>query len=269
MASYLEQLTARDLALLARIAAIEPDRLRTELRHRPWLINDLLADPKVYQAVMEDKSLEAGIVSPFFLFAILLQRAASEIRNSTYINDWTGPKERLPVFDVAPLQEFLDDPARTFFLVAVLASFAVPQRLPLPAHPFDLFEIAGWVESAQPEQRAVLLRRLGDLSLLLAGVFPDKTGPAPLGARDAQRLGNTVGMRGDELLELCDGARIGPGLSAMEILGARWYQAASVEQGMPLILNDVAVRFRSARRVLNHVTDRYLYRLDPRWNVAA
>jgi len=269
MTSYLDQLTARDLALLARIAAIDPDRLRTELRHRPWLINDLLADPQVYQAVMEDKSLDAGIVSPFLLFAILLHRAAAEIRNSTYVSDWTGPKERLPVFDVAPLQEFLDDPARTFFLVTVLTSFAVPQRLPLPAHPFDLFEIAGWVEMSQPEQRAILLRRLGDVSLLLAGVFPDKTGPAPLGPRDAQRLGHTIGMNADELLELCDSARIGPGLSAMETLGSRWYQAASVEKGMPLVLNDVAIRFRSARRVLNHVTDRYLYRLDPRWNVAA
>jgi hypothetical protein len=268
MASYLDGFSHGDLATLAGIIGADPAAVSDGLRRRPWSINDLLGDPAVVDAVLARQEKPTTAVSPFLLFAVLVHRVADELREATYVSDWSGPRSRLPVFDVVPLQEFLEDPGREIFLATLLASFALPEPPPVPADPFDLTDLARWVDQALPADRIQLLRRLGDLSLLMAGVFPDHNGPKPLRPIDAERLGRTVGMRPEELLELCDHARLAPGLDALESLGARWYGAAA-SGGAPPVLNAVATRFRSARRVLNHLTDRYLYRIEPGWNLAA
>jgi hypothetical protein len=155
------------------------------------------------------------------------------------------------------------------FLATLLSSFAVPEPPPVPAGSFDLHGLALWIDQVLPRDRITLLRRLGDLSLFLTGVFPDHTGSRPLRPVDAERLGRTIGMTADEMLVLCDRSVLTPGLDALESLGSRWYGAAVEGGGLPPVVGDVAARFRSARRVLNHVADRYLYRLDTGWTVAA
>lgn len=268
MATYLDGLSEQDVTTMARIVGTEPALLAVELRRRPWLINDILSDPRILDLVIGDSGHISDRVSPFLLFAVLVRRVADELASATYVNDWTGPKSRLPVFDVAPLQEFLEDAGRMFFLASVLASFAVPDPPLVPADPLDLSDLARWLDQVLPRDRANLLRRLGDLSLLMTGIFPDRTGSTPLKPIDAERLGRTVGMTPEEMLELSDSARLAPGLDALESLGSRWYGAAASEGGAPPIVADIATRFRAARRVLNHLTDRYLYRIEPNWNVA-
>jgi hypothetical protein len=269
MASYLNGLSQRDVATLAGIVGDDPTRLISRIHSRPWSIHDLLGDASVFKAVTDGQSHPTTAVSPFLLFAVLVHRVAEDLRGATHVNDWCGPRSRLPVFDVAPLQEFLEDPGRMFFLVSILASFAVPEPPPVPADPFDLGDLASWLDSVIATDRTKLLRRLGDLALLMAGVFPDSAGAKPLAPPEAKRLGRTVGMTGQELLDLCDYGHMAPGLEALESLGARWYGAAVIERGMPPVLADIASRFRAARRVLNHLTDSYLYRIQPNWNLAA
>lgn len=269
MASYLDGLGERDLRTLAAITAGDAEELTEELRLRPWVIHDLLADDDVVSGVMGRHAHPANLVSPFLLFAVMVHSAASELRAATFVNDWTGPRSRLPVFDVEPLQEFIEDPARVFFLIRLLESFAVPVPAPVPADPFDLAALALWVDDALPSQRASLMCRLGDLSLFMTGVLPDATGPRALGPLEAERLGGTVDMSADEVLELCDLGSISPGLDALESLGTRWYESACDAGSAPLVTNDVAKRFRSARRVLNHVSDQYLYDLNLPWGSAA
>ncbi len=267
MPRYLDGLTERDVATLAGISNMDPVDLAAELRRRPWWIHDLLTDPEVFDKVVERHAHPADLVSPFLLFAVLVHRTAEELRAATYFNEWTGPRSRMPVFDIAPLQEFVEDPGRTFFLTTLLASFAEPKLPPVPAGPFDLEGMAIWVGQALPADRTILFRKLGDLCLFLTGVMPDSTGARPLRPAEAERLGHTVGMSAKEMRALSDG--LYSGLDALESLGTRWYVTALVEGGLPPLVGDVAARFRSARRVLNHLTDRYLYRLEPGWNVAA
>ena len=269
MASYVERLSGRDLATLAAIIGADPQSLAADLRRRPWSVNDLLSDPAVFETIFDRDDPPFLGVSPFLLFAVLVHLVAGELRQATYVNDWTGPKSRLPVFDVAPLQEFLEDSARAFFLASLLASFATPLPPPVPADPLDIHDLASWVDQALPSDRIELLRRLGDLSLWRSGVFPDSTGPHPLESPEAHFLGHTAGLSALELLELCDGARISPGLDALETLGSRWYGAAACGAGVPPIVSDVAHRFRSARRILNHLSDHYLYRIEPIWGAVA
>lgn len=269
MMSYLDGLTERDLGTLAAIVGAESDGLVAELYRRPWWIHDLLARRDVFEKVLDRHSHPADVVSPFLLFSVLIHRTAEELREATYVNEWIGPKSRMPLFDVAPLREFVEDPARTFFLAGLLSSFAVPESPPVPAGPFDLHGMALWLDQALPSDRVVLFRRLGDLSLFLTGVFPDHTGTRPLRPVDAERLGRTIGMTAAEMLALCDRSLLSPGLDALESLGSRWYGAAVKGPNTPPVVGDVAARFRSARRVLNHLADRYLYQLETGWNLAA
>jgi hypothetical protein len=269
MAVYLDGLSERDLRTLASIAGSEPEMLADELRRRPWAIHDILSDDAVVEGVMGRHAHPSNVVSPFLLFAVVVHSAAGDLRSATYVKDWSGPRSRLPVFDVAPLQEFIEDPARLFFLTRLLESFALPAPVAAPANPFDLGEIALWVNHAVPAQRASLLVRLGDLSLFESGIFPDHTGAQRLEPVLAERLGMTVDMTGTEVLELCDPASFSPGLDALESLGARWYETAVAEGSAPQVVGDVAARFRAARRVLNHVADNYLYPIDYDWGFAA
>jgi hypothetical protein len=269
MTSYLDGLTERDLGTLAAIVEAEPHELVAELRRRPWWIHDLLARPDVFEKVLDRHAHPADVVSPFLLFSVLMHKTTEDLREATYVNEWIGPRSRMPLFDVAPLQEFVEDPGRASFLAALLSSFAVPESPPIPAEPFDLYGMALWLDQALPNDRVVLLRRLGDLSLFLTGVFPDRTGTRPLRPVDAERLGRTIGMTADEMLALCDRSLLSSGLDALESLGSRWYEAAIQGSGTPLVVGDIAARFRSARRVLNHLADHYLYRLETGWNLAA
>ena len=265
-------LTDQDLALLGRITGSSPDELRDRLRRRPWLLHELVSEPDVVEAVSGDGGDPADVVSPFLLFAVLAHRVADELLEATYVNDWSGPRLRLPVFDVEPLQEFAEDPARLLFVAQLLATFAVPPRLRVPVDALDLEGLVDWLAVAMPDDRPALLRHLGDLALFLAGVLPDATGPQVLTGPLAERLGRSVDMRADEILALIDPASASPGLDTLESLGARWYRAASSEPRattVPSIVSDVAVRFRPARRFLNHLADRHLHRLDPGWGIAA
>jgi len=247
----------------------DPDQLADELRTRPWAIHDILSNEDVFAGVMGRQAHPANVVSPFLLFAVMVHRAAAELRTATFVNDWVGPRARLPVFDVAPLQEFIEAPSRLFFLVRLLESFAAPEPPPVPANPMDLSDMAIWLDQALPADRATLLRKLGDLSLFLTGVLPDHTGRQTLTPPEAERLGATVNMSSDEILQLVDKTSFGPGLEALESLGTRWYETAVTEGSAPQLFGDVAARFRAARRVLNHVTDRYLFEIDCRWDLVA
>lgn len=264
-------ITEKDLVVLARITGTGVDELRARLRRRPWLVHELLSDPEVIDTVTGDRADLADVVSPFLLFAVLAHRAADELLEATYVNDWSGPRMRLPVFDVAPLQEFAEDPARILFVAHLLSSFAAPTTLRVPVDALDLEGLVDWLVVAVPDDRPQLLRHLGDLALFLAGVLPDATGPQVLSASLAERLGRSVDMSPDEVLALIDPASASPGLDTLESLGPRWYRAATNEprSAVPAVVADVAARFRPARRFLNHLADRHLHRIEPGWGFAA
>lgn len=263
-------LTERDLQTLAAFAGMTGEDLAADLRRRPWAIHDLLSDRDVLDTVLDRHAHPANVVSPFLLFWVLAHAAAAELREATYVSDWAGMRTRLPMFDVEPVHEFLEDAGRLTFLAALLSSYVVPRPAPVPADPLDFESLAAWLGQATAPDRVLLLRRLGDLALFLTGVFPDRTGPQVIDPRLAERLGSSVEMTAEEILALCDRGSIAPGIEALETLGSRWYTAAAQEDvSIPAVVIDVAHRFRSARRVLNHLSDRWLYEIDLNWGSAA
>jgi hypothetical protein len=263
-------LSQRDIETLAAVTDVTVEALSADLRRRPWAIHDLLEQPDVLDAVLDRHVHPAQLVSPFLLFSVLTHAAAAELREATYVSDWAGSRIRLPVFDIEPIHEFLEDAGRLLFLGALLASYVSPRPAPVPADPMDLSDLALWLEQVTPADRITLLRQLGDLALFRSGVFPDQIAYEVMPAATAERLGTSAHLAPDEIQSLCDKGTIGPGIEALETLGSRWYAAAAREdEHTPAIVVDMSQRFRSARRVLNHLSDRWLYDLEPAWgNVA-
>jgi hypothetical protein len=264
-ASYADHLTDRDLELLARLGG-------ADLRRNPRMVPRLLSERRVFDAILGAHS-KADVpfldVSPFLLFAVIVHRAADELASMPYVTERTGLRERVPVFDGPQLAEFLSADARRLLLAELLASFTrvASGRYRVRTRrgwrwrrysELDPLHLAGLLDTANELERPGIYRRLGDVALFLAGVFPEYTQRQALSPIDTGRLLRLV-QPGHER----DRLAAAPALELFEELGSRWYrnawELAPVRTERLAVVADVAGRFRQARRVLNHIADRYLF----------
>jgi hypothetical protein len=259
--AYRDHLTAGDLAVLAEVAA--------------GPLPDALGSPALEHAVFGLTADPQRVISPFLIFAVAVHRTAATLAGAAYVNEWVGPRQRVPVFAVPALRALLDDPVRRYFLVELLASYThVASGSTWTATPrgwrrrrfseLDPIALAGMLEAVPAPERAGVLRRLGDLALFLTGVFPDHTALTALGRPLARaRLLASAAVPLDYVA-----ADSGNAFELLELLGQRWYRLAakvSVAPGTVRVLDDMAERFTDARRLLNVVTDTYLFPLRDQW----
>jgi hypothetical protein len=277
---YAEYLTEADLRLLARAVGLS-DGAMAALADDPASIEGLLADPRVFEAVF-GVSDEMVFVSPFLAFGVAVHRAVADLAALDYLPERSGLRQRIPVFDAPELRDFLGSAQRRLFLAQLLASFTrvASGRYRVPSRwdgrpgsagsgaggrprtrrfsELDPVRLAGLLEVAPEESRPGIYRRLGDVSLFLAGVFPDYSAMHALGPVDVSRLLRSARVPAADR----DGLTAAPALDLLEYLGARWYRAALAAAPVRTagldVVGEVAGRFRQARRVLNHLADRYL-----------
>jgi hypothetical protein len=294
---WTEHLTGADRQLLAEVAGVVTGAAPSaeRLRAHPDLLARLLSHPHTERRVFGPGDADEPFLraSPFLTFAVAVHRAAAELDQLTFTSEWVGPRRRIPVFDVAALRDFLSDPLRTVFLVELLASYThvasgstwVRTGRGWRRRRFselDPVRMASLLEVVGETERAGVYRRLGDLALFLTGVFPDHTATRWTREVDSARLLRSVGSAGG-------GAGAGAGAGAgvggrdlpeavaqmgavalLEHLGRRWYELAADVAAPPLtstmqVTADVAQRFGHARRVLNYVTDRFLFPFRSGW----
>ena len=277
--AYADYLTEADWRLLARAVGLSADAV-TRLADDPAAIEALLADPRVFEAVFGvTDPAEMVLASPFLAFGVAVHRAVADLAAMDYLPERSGLRQRIPVFDAPELRDFLGSAQRRLFLAELLASFTrvasgryrVPSRWggrPAPGSggrsrtrrfsELDPVRLAGLLDVAPEDSRPGIYRRLGDVSLFLAGVFPDYSAMHALGPVDVSRLLRSARVPASERDELS----AAPALDLLEYLGARWYRAAlataPVRTARLDVVGEVAGRFRQARRVLNHLADRYL-----------
>ncbi len=289
---YLERLGADDVDLLADAArrAGRRDVDTALLRAEPNRIMPLLSEEATRDAVFgtpEDLATPARIVaarapaSAFLTFAVAVHRAAAELEALRFTAEWVGPRRRLPVFDVPVLREFVADPLRRLFLVELLASYthvasgATWERTSRGWRrrrfsELEPAQLAAMVDVVPESERPGVYRRLGDLALFLTGVFPDHTAARGLPPVQRGRLLRVSGVEGDiEDVLPSDLASLGT-VGLLELLGERWYRLAVAGAQPPLtatmqVAAAVSEQFRQARRVLNFVTDQFLFPLRGQW----
>lgn len=264
-----------DIDLLYRQQLSEADRqlLHAVVPPETGLVA-AFSSPALEAAVFDPGDVGPG-ASPFLTFAVAVHRTAAALEGATFVEERMGSRQRIPVFDVAALREEVRDPLRRYFFVELLASYTrvssgvTWRRTALGWRrqrfsELDPVRLAALLDAVGPRERPGVYRRLGDLCLFLLGVFPDHP-PLPVGAA-ADRLLRHGGIRGDEVADL-------DGIALFERLGSTWYRAArrlADATGQPVtgtfaVIGDVADHFREARRVLNAVTDRYLFPLRSKW----
>lgn len=262
---YRQQLTGPDLELL-----------RSAVGPQTGVVSALGA-PETEAAVfgdLEGSAMKVG-VSPFLAFATALHRTAARLETTSFVEERWAPRVRVPVFDVGDLRALVSDPLRRWFLVDLLASYTrVSSGVMWTRTPrgwrrrrfseLDPVSLAEQLALVGPAERAGVYRRLGDLALFLLGVFPDH--PPRLAGVAGERLLRLGGSGVDSNREL-DGAAL------LERLGSRWYEAAVASAraaGCPVtaplaVAGHMGEHFGAARRVLNAVTDRYLFPLREQW----
>jgi hypothetical protein len=267
---YLEHLSDSDLAFLR--AAGESGH---DLRHDPQQLAALIDSPLIFRTLFtvpgRDPLLRG---SPFLLFAVLIHRVVRDLGQASFVEEWVGPRQRVPVFDTGSLRDFGADPLRRFFLVELLASYtnvASGSTLVKTARgwrrrrfseldPIRLIELAEMVPEVD---RPSVYRRLGDLSLFLTGIFPDYAGERLIAERERHQLAGALGTPDRARSERGDGVWL------LEQLGRRAYRIA--EKGadrraaMAGVLAEVSENFTAARRILNVLTDRYLFPMRRQW----
>ena len=264
--AYADYLTEADWRLLARAARLSADAV-TRLADDPAAIEALLADSRVFEAVFGvTDPAEMVLASPFLAFGVAVHRAVADLAAMDYLPERSGLRQRIPVFDAPELRDFLGSAQRRLFLAELLASFTrvasgryrTGRSRTRRFSELDPVRLAGLLDVAPEDSRPGIYRRLGDVSLFLAGVFPDYSTMHALGPVDVSRLLRSARVPVRERDELA-GA---PALDLLEYLGARWYRAAlataPVQTARLDVVGEVAGRFRQARRVLNHLADRYL-----------
>jgi len=262
--AYRDHLTSSDLTVLAAVAADRP-------------IVSALSSPEIEQMVFGAAAAldPARAVSPFLTFAVAVHRVAERLAHATYVDEWVGPRRRVPVFAVEPLRTLLADPLGRFFFVELLASYThvvsgstwTATRRGWRRRRFselDPVQLAGLLDSVPAVERPGVLRRLGDLALFLTGVFPDHTATSALG----RPMAEAYLLRSASI----DPSRMTPPGNAfelLEVLGARWYWLAHrlspAVSGSVAVLGTMAEHFTDARRILNVVTDQYLFPLREQW----
>jgi hypothetical protein len=266
---YLEHLSDADLAFLgeaadARDGIGDPAQLEA-------LIDSPATFRLLFNAPGRDPLLRA---SPFLLFAVLIHRVVRDLGQASFVEEWVGPRQRVPVFDTVSLRDFGADPLRRFFLAQLLASYTNVasgsamvktnrgwrRRRFSELDPIRLIELAELVPEAE---RPSVYRRLGDLSLFLTGVFPDYAGEQLVAERERRGLERALGTADRERSENKDGVWL------LEQLGRRAYriavQGADRRAAMAGVLAEVSQNFAAARRVLNFLTDRYLFPMRRQW----
>ena len=284
-----EHLTDEDRALLGDVgrrvgASIEA------MRADDAVLASVLAQPEVFDAVWDrgrglaepgdpvpagTVSVAAAAVSPFLVFATAIHRGWADVQEASHVTEWVGLRQRLPVFGGEDLRSFLASAQHRFFLAALLGSFTRVASGSTWVHTargwrrrrfseLDPVRLAGLLEVVPPFERPGIFRRLGDVALFLTGVFPDRTESHGFGPVDEGRLLRAGGVGAAQHADWQGGA-----VELLERLGQRWYRAACrtaphATAAMAEVA-DIADCFVVARRVLNLVTDRYLFPVRGPW----
>ncbi len=283
---YLRLLTDPDRDLLdsaARRAGVPGPRQPGGDAH----VEDLLADPDLFDAVVgttgddaHESRFDVAVASPFLVFATALHRARAELDPSSVVVEWTGPRERVPVFSGAQLRAFLDDGDHRLFLAELLASYvhlsgaAVTWQQGSAIHhrrvgELDLAGMADLLGMVDERAQAGLYRRLGDASLFLTGVFPDHTSRTRFAPIQVDRLARSLQSSSPAATaELVDALAVHGAVGLVEHLGQQWYRLAVQADGgaSPTSgLASISDHFPDARRALNHLADRWLFPFRSSW----
>lgn len=213
---------------------------------------------KLFQRVMfEGKQELAAVISPRFLFEILLRRAFVELHNRSYTIERTA-SQKIPVFDSKEVVEFMADKKMLNYLADMLTSFTRTESFTMPVRvrrgiwhrlrfsDMDVDSLIRLCEVSDEEHRFGLYKRIGDLSLFILGIFPEYV------IRDYNSTVTPQPFRRWRHSE-----------EDYEELGRRFYRLAGEHQDAQLLdlsnfFRELQQKFTIAKKPLNYISGNFI-----------
>ncbi|MFQ5934432.1 MAG: hypothetical protein ACE5KI_07300 [Dehalococcoidia bacterium] len=248
------RLTEADLKFLVETVATsheDQDRIIELVRGKEDFLDQMLDNPLLLQRILNDEEVFVRI-SPHMLFSVLLHQIRRELEKETYINEVGLRGQRIPVFEAPDVVELLDEKEARDYLIDMLSSFARTrstvtywiERGRLRRRRFsdmDMDDMIQLCSQADPEVRPAYYKRIADIALFLAGIFPDQA--TYFAARPSRRY-----TRGRTLNDYEREGQTFYGLAARE----------SREATLESAFRTLSEKFTLARRALNVLSERYM-----------
>lgn len=256
------------------------EHIRELLRDKPDLVDIMLDDDRLVDRVLNEEDIFPKI-SPYLLFTILLRHVYKLMLNQPYTYETIGRRERVPVFDGPMVNSLLKNVSIRDYLAELLSSFTRVESRTITIRSggktyqrqisnLDLATLSELAESVDEPYRFPIYKRLGDLALFLAGIFPEyvASGRALPFSRGLVSAGVgsalTAAVAGGSSAAVESGPLVNA--TAVEEEGRKFYELAASHYGAQVagleeILRSLAEYFSVAKKPLNLLAERYI-RLD-------
>jgi len=250
-----------DSDILFMIRTLMPDRsdherLLQAIRDEPAYLEAMLDDDRLFQQVVGDDEILLKI-SPRLFFHILLRRALRDLQELTHTIEVRN-LQKIAVFDTDEVVELLEDAAIRNYLAEMLASFTRIESVTIPIRvrkgiwrkvrfsDFDVDSLARYAQAVDEELRFRPYKRIADVCLFLAGMFPEH-----IEAR--YRYPYSRALLGARPRSIED----------YEREGSQFYNLAAEHETARIlhlqgVLSTLAEKFTLAEKPLAHVSRRYL-----------
>ena len=223
----------------------DKDRLRSLIQSDDSFRVSAAGDEKLFDRIMNQSGILREI-SPVLFFEVLMRRAAREMRALPYTLERTS-SQKIPVFDGADALELMKNEDFIYYQVEMLASFVNAEESPTGR--FGLDELIRRGPNAEGPERFNIHRRIGDICLLMLGIFPEHL------MQDYYYLftGLQPPILGEERKSMAD----------YEFLGQEFYGLAARESRsgflhLKEVLRLMAENFYLAKKPLNFISENYL-----------
>jgi len=257
-------LSDSDLSFLAEVVPVKSERkgkLRLLIGEDEAFRDALIGDDRVFSRVMDDEESFLRI-SPQLYFEILLRKTRRQLKEAAYTIERSG-REKVPVFDMGEVFEFLSRNSVLIYLSGMLASFTRVESYSI-SYPVrrgiwrtirysdlnidSLKKYAEWVDEGQ---RLGIYRRIGDVCLFTVGIFPEFAHSSmhyPASGELRPRFPGQFGHTMDEY----------------EREGKKFYESAAEhpaakEAGLSEVFGLLHDYFNAAKKPLNFLSEHYLH----------
>ena len=254
------RLTESDLKFVVETVATrrrDHDHILELVRDREELLEVMLNDPKLAERLLNEEEVFVR-VSPYLMFAVLLRRLRRDLEGRSFLFERDERGRRIPIFEAPQATRLLGDLGTREYLIEMLCSFVRTNSSLLywkdrgawhkrKFSDLDMDDMIALCHLVEPAFKPRLYKRVADIALFLAGIYPDhgsffSRGPRSRATRCA--------------------------VADYEREGRRFYTLAARKPEPPWpasVFEDLAQKFTLAREALNSLNDFYLKPLRGRY----
>jgi len=182
------RLTESDLRFIVETVATrrrDHDHIIELVRDKDDLLEPMLEDPKLIDRLLHEREAVAHI-SPYLMFAVLVRRIRRDLEREPFLFQRDAGGKRIPVFAAPQAVELLGEAVVRDYLAEMLCSFARTNTALLhfkepggwrerKFNDVDMDDMIALCQLVDPQLKPRLYKRIADIALFVAGVYPDHT----------------------------------------------------------------------------------------------